>query len=158
MKCNSLTSIHLLFRPLIYNFSHPYIDIEMKMTPLPLLLTLFSSAALFSASAFAHGHYPQTVGPKYVLSKVYELEFNLGNHFKQKTCFDIEVNGKIFAPYGVCLRAGQTKKMSVWLPSQPDTETTNVVCSIAKNKGSINTRMCTTAKTVFPLSKLKGKS
>lgn len=123
-----------------------------------LLLALFSSAALFSASAFAHGHYPQTVGPKYVLSKVYNLEFNLGNHFKQKTCFDIEVNGKIFAPYGVCLRAGQTKKMSVWLPSQPDTETTNVVCSIAKNKGSINTRMCTTAKTVFPLSKLKGKS
>lgn len=111
---------------------------------------------IYASNAFAHGHWPQKVEPRYIFTQVYELEFTLTNHFADKECFDIEINGKIYTPYSTCLAAGRSKKMKVWVPSQPDVKTTNKVCSVARNKGSIKTRMCTTATTMFAYSKLKG--
>lgn len=115
-----------------------------------LLLALLLAS---SASVQAHGHYPQQV-EKYVTDSMFEVEFDLSNHFQTRTCFNIEVNGKIVTPYRTCLQPTRSKKMRVWVSSPPDVQTENVVCSIAENKGSINTRMCTSALTLFPLKYL----
>ena len=115
---------------------------QLKRLAIILLLAV-------STNVIAHGHYPQKVD-KYVVDSLIEVEFNLSNHFSEKTCFDIEVNGEIMSPLRTCLQSGKSKDMEVWVHSEPDVETRNIVCSIADNPGSIRTRMCTDSLTLFP--------
>ena len=112
--------------------------------------------ALLSTHALSHGHWPQKLKSQYLLTERYELKFSLSNHFPTRTCFDIEINGKIAPQYRTCLATGKAKNFAIVVPSGVDEKVTNVVCSIALNEGAINTKMCTTATTMFPRSKLEG--
>ena len=117
---------------------------------------LFLLLTLISTNALAHGHWPQKIKSQYMLTQSYDLKFNLSNHFPKRTCFDIEINGKIAPQYKTCLAPQQKKNFKIPVSSGVDKKITNVVCSIAVNEGAINTRMCTTATTMFPHSKLAG--
>ena len=129
----------VLSRPLEHN-----VGLFMKKL---LVLTLLST------TVSAHGHYPPRID-KYVTDSLYELQFQLSNHFEKQTCFDIEVNGSILSPMRTCLQAGQVKEMGVWVKSEPDIETQNIVCSIADSQQSVRTRMCSDAMTLFPATYL----
>ena len=107
----------------------------------------------FSYPVFSHGHWPQKI-EGYSIDEVYEVKFELSNHFKKRTCFDIEINGKIYSPYRTCLRQKQKKNISVWVKTEPDVQTRNVVCSISDDKDKVRTRMCSDVITYWPKSLL----
>lgn len=121
----------------------------MKKVLLALLLTA-------STGALAHSHMPQEI-TEYSTSEIFQVDFEVGNYFPKKACFDIEINGKVFAPYRTCLNPKRTKKLNVWVKTLPDVTTTNMICSIADSDGQLRTRMCTTVNTLYPKTYLSGK-
>lgn len=108
-----------------------------------LLLLLFSSGAL------SHGHTPQVVD-KYVTDSTYQFDFKVSNGFAKKTCFDITIDDVIQPQMRTCIPSKGTRKLSVWLKSEPDIQTRTMVCSISDISGSMKTRMCSDILTLFP--------
>tara|TARA_Y100000588_G_scaffold30025_1_gene29187 strand:- start:2760 stop:3134 length:375 start_codon:yes stop_codon:yes gene_type:complete len=105
--------------------------------------------------ACAHGQYPQSID-KYVVDPQFEFEFTLINGFRKRTCFEIYVNGKMDGTLSRCLSSGESKKLSIWLSSKPDTETYNEVCSVGLTNKGFNTKMCSRVTTYFPAKELEG--
>jgi len=103
---------------------------------------------LGSSLVHAHSHEPYEF-KKYLTESQFKLTVDVQNHFKNPTCYDIEVNGSVFLPYRTCLEPSEKRSIAIWLQSPADVVTKQTVCSIAVSTGSISTRMCTKVSTLY---------
>ena len=113
-------------------------------------------AALTSCNTLAHSQYPMEI-EKVAMRDFTHVEINVGNMRSVNQKFEIEIDGK---PTGkqFTLRGGDTKKMNVKISNiVPDKIKVYEVCSVSVplENDTYRTRICTDAKLIYPLTKLK---
>lgn len=105
--------------------------------------------SLFSFKALAFSHTPSEF-KSYVTSELVRVDYELFNYFSERACFNVTVNDEVLHPYRTCLNPNQSKKMYVYVKSRPNEITTNFVCSVLDEVGSVKLSMCTEATTYYP--------
>ncbi|WP_347368001.1 hypothetical protein [Vibrio vulnificus] len=111
---------------------------------------MISLVALISLNVQAHGMYPTgNLEAAYATSNFHKVEFSVQNMYEDRTCYEVEINGKLMTPYTVCLKAKERKEMSVYVESKPNEWSVNEVCSLSPVIGMARTRMCLKSQSYY---------
>lgn len=91
---------------------------------------------------------------EYVVKPVNTFDIALTNHYPEKMCYDIEENNKQSLIPSVCLAPMGRKVFKVITLTKPDEYGNHSFCTVARVKGNLRVRMCSTIKTYYPASSL----
>lgn len=117
---------------------------------------IFIVLMMFNYQSFAHSQTPMQI-QEVALSPSTHVQIEIGNLRNASQSFEIEINGQI-TPQRVTLPGGKNRKVNVAVSGYyPDKLAEYEICSIsvALEGDMFRSRICTTAKVYFPLTKLK---
>lgn len=119
-----------------------------------LFITLCCVVLTLSLPVYSHSQLPQPEIKLNVLSPVTEVEIQLSNLYKTKTCYSI-LHNNMLTPLHYCLQPNETVKFRVTVLNIADKISENEICSITDMlNNNVRTRLCTKIKTYWPRSYL----